>query len=144
MSAESLTIGGRRLPSISKPSKVFSFWYQNRVEPFPTAARQRLQEQAQRLLELLLTPSLRSGKTKLMKTSDSKIVADGVTRIRDSEGFRIREEEIKSQLIQSRQGEISSAGWFRRRLILWRIHILASKMAQKELCPSEALYLRTK
>ena len=81
---------------------------------------------------------------KQMKTSDSKIVADGMGRIHDSEGFRIREEEIKSQLIQSRQGEVSSAGWLRRRLILWRIHILASKMAQKELCPSEALYLRTK
>jgi hypothetical protein len=79
-----------------------------------------------------------------MKTSDSKIVADGMGRIRDSEGFRVREEEIKSQLIQSRQGEVSSAGWLRRRLILWRIHILASKMAQKELCPSEAFYLRTK
>ena len=81
---------------------------------------------------------------KQMKTSDSKIVADGIGRTRDSEGFRIREEEIKSQLIQSRQGEISSAGWLRRRLILCKIHILASKMAQKELCPSEALYLRTK
>jgi hypothetical protein len=81
---------------------------------------------------------------KQMKTSDSKIVADGMGRIHDSEGFRIREKEIKSQLIQSREGEISSAGWLRRRLILLRIHILASKMAQKEKCPSEALYLRTK
>jgi hypothetical protein len=74
-----------------------------------------------------------------MKPSDSKIVADGLDSIRYSEAFRIREEKIRSQLIQSRQEEISSSGWLRRRFILWRIHVLASKKTQEELCPIEAL-----
>jgi len=48
MSAESLTIGGRRPPSISMLPKVFSFWYQNRVELFMSAFWQRLQKQPYR------------------------------------------------------------------------------------------------
>jgi len=79
-----------------------------------------------------------------MKPSESKIVVDGIDRIRKSESFRIREEEIRNQLIEARQEEISSSGWLRRRFILWRIDALASKKTQKELCPLEALYLRMK
>jgi hypothetical protein len=79
-----------------------------------------------------------------MNPSDSKIVADGLNRIRDSDAFRMREEEIRRQLIQSSQESIDSCGWLRRRFILWRIHALASKKAQEELCPMEALFLRTK
>jgi hypothetical protein len=43
-----------------------------------------------------------------MNPFDSKIVADGLNRIRDSDAFRMREEEIRRQLIQSSQESIDS------------------------------------
>lgn len=79
-----------------------------------------------------------------MKPHRDHVVADGRNRIRESESFAKRKNEIQNELMQVRKEKMDAAGWLRRRLILWEIDRLSTKKAEGELCPLDALYLKSK
>ena len=79
-----------------------------------------------------------------MKTAPERIVADGQRRIHNSESFAARKKLIAQEMILTLSVEIESAGWIKRHLILWDIDRKSEKRTRDEMCPFDALYVKTK
>jgi len=79
-----------------------------------------------------------------MKTAPERIVADGQRRIHNSESFAARKKRIAQEMILTLSVEIESTGWIKRHLILWDIDRKSEKRTRDEMCPFDALYVKTK
>lgn len=81
---------------------------------------------------------------KEMIPTPERIVADSQSRIHNSESFAARKKCIKQEMLLTLNVEIESAGWIKRHLILWDIDRKSEKRTRDEICPFDALYVKTK